>query len=225
MTQLKTYSRKTRLIDSSEGAYNSSQESFFDSPDDPYFFDSQRSTGQAPPPPVDNHSSLVSTSSERSATAAFSSASQLPAAPVVPDAAAHAPTVHTRQALPATYFRSTQTQSVKSRLSHSSSDEARSASAIQANQKRSRTSALPEEGPAPKKARLKRSSSSSINQAHNSINGSSRDRMQPAPATTVLEVMSLRYINLLLTYIMVAAVADRVYRHKKAGNIHRLWTT
>lgn len=191
MTQLRTYSRKARLVNTCEGAYNSSQESFFDSPDDPYFFDSQHSVGPPPPPSIDNRSSLVSTSSDRSATAAFSSgASQLPAAATVLGAPVYPSSLHARQAVPAMYFSSKQAQSAKSRLSQSSSDGARSVSAIQA--KRSGTTTPSVEGPAPKKARLKRSSSSSIHQAPNSSSILVKDRLQPAPATTVLEVMPQR---------------------------------
>ena len=197
MTQLKTYSRKARLMGSSGGAYSSSQESFFDSPDDPYFFDSHYATGHVSQPSVDHRSTLASSSSEQSATAAFSgrSASTLPAATVVTNVAAALP--NARLALPAKSAPSATPSVAKqaqpvSRLSQSSTVGAKPASALPAKQKRSLTAAAGAaaavEGPAPKKARLKRSSSSSINQARNSGSSLGKDKAQQAPATTVLEV-------------------------------------
>ena len=204
MAQLKTYSRKARLIDSSQGVYSSSQESFFDSPDDPYFFDSQQSAGHVPHPNVDDRSTLLSSSSDRSATGAFLSHSQLPstapAASVVSAATAPLPTKLARLASPtqlvpsATHSKTKQAQPASlSRLSQSSSVGAKPASALPAKQlKRSSTASVPAaatvEGPAPKKARSRRSCSSTLNQARNSGSSSSRDKPQQAPATTVLEV-------------------------------------
>ena len=224
MAQLKTYSRKARLIDSSQDVYNSSQESFFDSPDDPYFFDSQHSTGHVPS--VDDRSTLLSSSSDRSATGAFCSRSQLPstlpAASVVSKATAPPPSKHARLASPAelasstTHFNGKQAQSASlSRLSQSSSAGAKPASALSAQQKRSSTASVPAaatgEGPAPKKARLKRSSSSSFNQARNSGSSSSRDKPQQAPATTVLEVSATWVTQFTLSFCMTCKLHCQIW--------------
>lgn len=200
MAHLKTYKRKARLIDTSQGAYNSSQETFFDSPDDPYFFDSQQSAGHVSQSSVNDRSPLASSSSDKSATGAFSSHSQLPstlpAAGVLSNAAATLPSKHAKLALPAKLAPSAkQAQSASlSRLSQSSSVGAKPASALPAKQKHSSTVSVPAAatvpGPAHKKACLKRSSCSSINQARNSANSSGKDKPQQAPATTVLEVVT-----------------------------------
>ena len=211
MAQLKTYSRKARKMDASQGVYNSSQENFFDSPDDPYCFDPQQNAGHVTHSSVDDRSTLLSSSSVMSATGAFSSHSQLPSklppASVVSIAAAsvinngNAPTKQASLASPAQpapsamRLNSKQAQSASlSRLSQSSAVGAKPASALPARQlKRSSTAsvnaAATVKAPAPKKARLKRSSSSSLNQTRNSGSSSGRDKPQQAPATTVLEVL------------------------------------
>lgn len=242
MAQMKTYSRKARLIDSSQGAYKSSQESFFDSPDDPYCFDSQHSACHDPQQSMDDRSTLLSSSSDRSATGAFSSHSQLPSmlpiASGVSKAAAPLPNTHARlasQAQPAPsakHLNAKQAQSASlSRLSQSSSVGAKPASALPAKQlKRSSAALCPAaatvEGPAPKKARLKHSSSSSTNQARNSGSSSGRDKPQQAPATTVLEVTVTWVTHCSTPSInMQASLSSLVCRHKKAGNTHRLLMT
>lgn len=208
MAQLKTYSRKARQMDACQGVYNSSQESFFDSPDDPYCFDPQQNAGHVTHSSVDDRSTLLSSSSVMSATGAFSSHSQLPSklppASVVSIAAAsvinngNAPTKQASLASPAqpapSAMRLNSKQAQSASLSRLSQSSAVPASALPAKQlKRSSTASVTAaatvKGPAPKKARLKRSSSSSLTQTRNSGGSSGRDKPQQVPATTVLEVL------------------------------------
>lgn len=234
MAQLKTYKRKARPTDTTQGAYNSSQETFFDSPDDPYFFDSQQSAGHVSQPSVNDRSTLLSSSSDRSATGALSSHSQLPstlrAAAVLSNAAATLPSKHARLALPAKLApaaNSKQAQSASlSRLSQSSTVGAQPASALPAKQKHSSTASVPAtvEGPVLKKARLKRSSCSSINQARNSGSSSGKDKPQQASGTTVLEVITARgtwYCPVCQQHTQ-GSLSSLVCRHKKVENTHRL---
>lgn len=199
MAQLKTYSRKAKLTDPFDGACKSSQESFFDSPDDPYFFDSQHSALDCSLPSRSTRSTLLRSSSVTSSGAACFTLSQSPLPTVLP-----APSAVQTATSPAEQTRATslpiqsgsaapqskqQCSKPLSRLSQSSSQSAgaKPASGLPAKQKRSLT--VPQEVPASKKACLKHPSSSSVNQARSSgsRSGKDKDKQSSAPATTVLE--------------------------------------
>ena len=203
MAQLKTHSRKAKLTDPFDGACKSSQESFFDSPDDPYFFDSQHSALDCSLPSRSTRSTLLRSSSVTSSGAACFTLSQSPLPTVLP-----APSAVQTATSPAEQTRATslpiqsgsaapqskqQCSKPLSRLSQSSSQSAgaKPASGLPAKQKRSLT--VPQEVPASKKACLKRPSSSSVNQARSSgsRSGKDKDKQSSAPATTVLEVISV----------------------------------
>ena len=241
MAQLRTYSRKARPIEPLDSTYKSSQESFFDSPDDPYFFDSQHSTLERSQPSVSSQATLLSTSPNVSTKAALSSQSQshnhlvnvLPANSAVSTQTAAQPRVKAK-GLPANApaLQSQQAHARPlSRLSQSSSQPAarKPASLLPAKQKRILTAPNLLEGPATKKACLKRSSGSSVNQTRTSSSRSGKDKPNSAPATTVLEVIAILTCQQACPEIssicMLKEIPSTAPRHKKAGSTHKLWMT
>ena len=181
MAQLKTYSRKSKLVDAQDGAYKSSQESFFDSPDDPYFFDSQISAldaprisaGLHPRPPI-----CLPASSSKSSQTQLQPEKKPPVASLT--SAVAKVTAQSKPVL----------SRPLSRLSKSScrGTEPKPSHSQLLKPKRSLTSASSLEGPAAKKACLKRHSGSSSSHGRSSGSKIAADKQTSAPATTVLEV-------------------------------------
>ena len=231
MAQLKTYSRKSKLADPFDGAYKSSQESFFDSPDDPYSFDSQHSAldCSVPSTSTSTQSTLLRSSSVPLSGAAYSNHSQSQQLPLatsaVQNSTATPPVVQARAASlltqPAAAALQSQQQCSKplSRLSQSSSQPAgaKPASALPAKQKRGLT--IPLEGPAPKKACLRRPSSSSVSKARSSgsRSGKDKDKQHSAPATTVLEVNSLHSSAMSCSNVSMLAEMRFVTQAQESG--------
>ena len=207
MAQLKTYSRKSRQTHTIDGAYKSSQESFFDSPDDPYFFDSQSSSFEPSPQSISTRplDQYPASSLDLSASNSLYSHSQS-----CPEVVEEAATVATMIPLPATLTsklqasapvltntavpQGTQSKDVPprplSRLSRSSSQGTESRpNILLSNSKRSSTNANSLERSVAKKARMTRPSGSSVNQSIGSGSKIVADKQKLAPATTVLEVM------------------------------------
>lgn len=183
MAQIKTYSRKAKLTDSQEGAYKSSQESFFDSPDDPYFFDSQTSSFQAPELSVDKQPDAPKLYPKASAGSTISGQTQ--------SRSEVKPVVRPAQTATMVTVQAKLTHSKPpSRLSRSSTQamEPGLVNAKQVQPKRSLISANSTEGPAAKKACLKRHSGTCSSQGRSSGSKTVSDKPKSAPATTVLEV-------------------------------------
>ena len=178
MAQLKTYSRKSKLTESFDGAYKSSQESFFDSPDDPYSFDSQQSSFELP----QSKSAVSSQPQMASSPLEMTDPCKVLTQPVQAKRAAAPPLVqHTRE--PGTKLGPTGNLS---RLSRSSSHET-------ATQPKRTAQELPKrscpEAPVSKKVCVQRSSGTSVNQVRRSGSKTVTDKQSSAPATTVLEVI------------------------------------
>ena len=175
MDQVRTYSRKSRLTNTSDGAYKSSQESFVDSPDDPYSFDSQQSSFQI------SQSTVAVPSRPQTSSSTLDSASYSKPH-VQPLPAKKAAAISDKQ-----HKRKAGVSGILSRLSRSSSQET-------ATQQKRTVQELPKnscfEAPAAKRACVKRGSGTSVNQVRRNSGKSSADKKTPAPATTVLEVIT-----------------------------------
>ena len=175
MDQVRTYSRKSRLPNTSDGASKSSQESFFDSPDDPYSFDSQQSSFEIP------QSNIAVPSRPQTSSSTLGSTSYSKAR-VQPLQAKKAAAISDKQ-----HKRKAGVSGILSRLSRSSSQET-------ATQRKRTVQELPKnsciEAPAAKRACVKRGSGTSVNQVRRNSGKSSADKPPSAPATTVLEVIT-----------------------------------
>lgn len=224
MAQIKTYSRKAKLTDSQDGAYKSSQESFFDSPDDPYFFDSQTSSFQASQLSADIQPDVPKLYSKVPAGGTISGQSQSRSEvkPVVRPA--ETATLVTVQAKPTRL-------KPPSRLSRSSTQEMEPGSfnAKQLQPKRSLISANSTEGPAAKKACLKRHSGTCSSQGRSSGSKTVSDKPKSAPATTVLEVRTCWCAwlprGMLCTETIATPWCLSLSRLRKVENTLRLWMT
>ncbi|DBB08404.1 TPA: hypothetical protein ACH3X3_008557 [Trebouxia sp. C0006] len=180
MAQLKTYSRKSKLVDAQDGAYKSSQESFFDSPDDPYFFDSQNSTLEAPQISDDSHPHppiCLPASSSKSSQTQLQPEKKPPVASLTSTVAKVTAQPKPVLSRPLSRLSKSSCQGTKPKPSHSQPTKP----------KRSLTSASSLEGPVAKKACLKRHSGSSSSHGRSSGSKIAADKQTSAPATTVLE--------------------------------------
>ena len=181
MAQLKTYSRKSKLVDAQDGAYKSSQESFFDSPDDPYFFDSQISTLEAPQISDDSHPHppiCLPASSSKSSQTQLQPEKKPPVASLTSAVAKVTAQPQPVLSRPLSRLSKSSCQGTEPKPSHSQL----------LKPKRSLTSASSLEGPVTKKACLKRPSGSSSSHGRSSGSKIAADKQTSAPATTVLEV-------------------------------------
>jgi len=184
MAQLKTYSRRSKLADSQDGAYKSSQESFFGSPDDPYSFDSQLSTLEAPQISADLHPHPSNSPMCLPATSSKSSQTQLqpekkpPVATLTSAVAKVTAQPKPMLSRPLSRLSKSSCQGTEPKPSHSQL----------LKPKRILTRASSLEGPVAKKACLKRHSGSSSSHGRSSGSKIAADKQKSAPATTVLEV-------------------------------------
>lgn len=219
MAQLKTYSRKFKLADSQDGAYKSSQESFFDSPDDPYFFDSQISTLEAPQisANLDPHPPLCLPASSSKSSQTLLQPEKKPPVASLTSAVAKV----TAQPKPVL-------SRPLSRLSKSSCQgtEPKPSNSQLQKPKRSLTSASSPEGLVVKKACLKRHSGSSSSHGRSSGNKIAADKQTSAPATTVLEVGyaggNMSCCCSMAWALQQSCIGCQLCRLRKVGSTHKL---
>ena len=179
----------------------SSQESFFDSPDDPYFFDSQTSSFEASQPSASTQLQHHQLALNLPTSSTISSQAQSRTEQVIPGAK-----LEIKLAGPVSAQPKAAASRSLSRLSKSSSHviNARPDLVLPPKHKHSLTSASSLEGPAAKKACLKRQSGSNLSQGGHSGSNNAGAKQNSAPATTVLEVTSLD-IDLLFFFNNVCA--------------------
>ena len=181
MAQLRTYSRRSKLADSQDGVYKSSQESFFDSPDDPYFFDSQILTLEAPQTSADLHPHppiCLPASSSKSSQTQLQPAEKPPVASLTSTVAKVIAQPTAVLSRPLSRLSKSSCQGTEPKPYHSQF----------LKPKRSLTSASSLEGPVAKKACLKRHSGSGSKHGRSSGSKIAANKQTSAPATTVLEV-------------------------------------
>ncbi len=219
MAQLKTYSRRSKLADSQDGAYKSSQESFFDSPDDPYFFDSQISTPEAPQISADLHShppSCLPASSSKSSQTQLQPEKKPPVASLTSTIAKVTAQPKPVLSRPLSRLSKSSCQATGPKPSHSQL----------LKPKRSLTSASSLEGSVAKKACLKRPSGSSSSHGRSSGSKIAADKQTSAPATTVLEVgyagRNMSCCCSLAWALQQSWINCQLCRLKKVGSTHKL---